>query len=174
LIAGLARLEGPEAVAKMIPLLPAELGRAVKLNSFLSGGWYPIEDYRLLHAAMQKVTGRGPDISYQVGKDATLEDFRGIYRILTFVLSPEFLMKRSGPLFNRYYDTGKLTILEAKRGMGRAHFTGCTGFNRALWEDTIGGTMGILEACGAKDVAWNRLEGGGDGDDHLLLTATWS
>jgi hypothetical protein len=159
------RLHGASALEAVKRLLPPTL--------LVSGNWYPIDQYKQLLAAALQVVGPGPTAIRTVSREATLDDFRGIYRVLTFVLSPEFLMKRAPGLFNRYYDTGKLAILEARDGLVRARYTECAAFNRLMWEDVVGGSVGVLEACGARDIQLHVLDGGGDGDAHLSLDATW-
>jgi hypothetical protein len=119
-----------------------------------------------------KATGRDVELIEALSRESTLEDFRGIYRLLAFALSPEFLMRRSGGLFSRYYDTGTLTVTVAKKGYGEAQFRGCVGFDRILWADVISGTCAILEVCGAKDIQRRITRGGGDEPD-LDLVAEW-
>ena len=109
----------------------------------------------------------------ELSREATRDDFRGIYRLLTFVLSPEFLMRRSPGIFGRYYDTGTLVVPEARAGRCRAIYSGCEGFDRVLWEDVIAGSSAILEVCGAKEIRATRVRGGGDGDTELEVLAEW-
>jgi hypothetical protein len=94
------------------------------------------------------VTGRDVELVRALSRDAMLHDFRGIYRLLTFVLSPAFIMRRSPPLFGRYYD-------------------------RVLWENVLGGATAVLEAGGAKDVRIKAVRGGGDGDQELDMIGEW-
>lgn len=174
LVGAAQRLCGAGVVDKMMPLLPEELIRPVKHNSFVSGGWYPLTHYRALHTAIARAAGRSAtDLARALGRDATMDDFRGIYRVLTFVLSPEFLMRRAPGLWNRYYDTGSLTVPVARHGYAEASFRGCIGFDRVLWEDAVGGAIGILEVCGAKEIAVHLRAGGGDGQEFLDAACTW-
>jgi hypothetical protein len=173
LLVAVKELCGEDTLTKMLGYLPEEVARAVRLNAYVSAGWYPLEQYRALHAAAARATGRGPELSRALGRASTLADFTGIYRMLTFVLSPEFLIRRSPGLWNRYYDTGTFEVLVAKSGYVETSHRGCTGFDRLLWEDVIGGAMGILEVCGAKDLHVEVRAGGYDGDDFLDATCTW-
>jgi hypothetical protein len=173
LIGALERLHGEPAVTRLVELLPATLANAVRFGKFVSGGWYPLSDYRLLHATAARAVGAGPGLSRAIGREATLDDFRGVYRVLTFVLSPEFLIRRSPALWNRYFSVGRLKIPEAKQGAARAEFTGCVGFDYNLWDGALGGCIGVLESCGARDVQITIVGGGSDHDDHLTANATW-
>jgi hypothetical protein len=173
LVAAAKRLCGPPVLDKMLPFLPEEIARAVKHSGFLTGGWYPLPHYRALHAAIARASGRGLELARALGRDATMDDFSGVYRVLTFVLSPEFLIRRAPGIWNRYYDTGSLTVPVARKGYAEAEFRGCRGFDRVLWEDAVGGSIGILEACGAKEIHVHIRDGGGDGQDFLDAVCAW-
>jgi hypothetical protein len=153
--------------------LPDRLAQAVRSQPFYATAWYPLADYRALHAALQRSSGRGPELARELGRLAALDDFNGIYRVLLSILSPEFFFKRSPVIFNRYFETGALDVTRAEQGVVDARFSGCAGFDRNIWEDALGGCISALEACGAKGVQLTVHAGGGDGDDHLCGTATW-
>lgn len=172
ILAATERLHGKDGLAKLTAALPKELEKSLHYSAIVTSGWYPIEGYQALLAAVSRALGGTPAVR-EVGRDAALQDFRGIYKVLTFVLSPQFVIKRSPGLFNRYYDTGKLEIPEARAGWCKARFTGCAKFDPNMWEDAVAGAAGVLEACGGKDIEVAFLEGGGD-KDHLTITASWS
>lgn len=160
-------------VDKMLPLLPTQVAPAVEHDSFISAGWYPLVHYRAIFGAAMQATGRDIDLVRELGRFSTQQDFRGIYRLLTFVLSPEFLMRRSPGIFGRYYDTGSLTVEVPRDGVCEAQYRDCVGFDRVLWEDVIAGSSTILEVCGAREIKVTRVRGGGDGDDELHCIAEW-
>jgi hypothetical protein len=164
----------PGATGKMLSRLDEDTAEAVRHDRFLTSGWYPVEQYKQVYTAAMQAVGRGPELGRELGRDATLNDFRGIYRLFTLVLSPEFLMKRAPPIFNRYYDTGKLELKTVQRGLAEARYSGCPGFDRLLWEDVIGGTIAILEVAGAREVRVECLEGGGDHDAECALRVRWT
>jgi hypothetical protein len=163
----------PGTRQKMVARLADPIAPAVEHESFLAAGWYPLVYLREIYGAALAVTGRELDLVRELSREATLEDFRGIYRFLTFVLSPEFLIRRAPGLFSRYYDTGSLSVPEARPGHCRAVFIGCRDFDLVLWEDVIAGACAILEACGAKDIRTTRVRGGDDGDTELELIGEW-
>lgn len=173
ILSGVDRLCPPGTVDKMLGLLPPELANKVKHQGFVSAGWYPLSDYRAILDAVMQASGGGIDIIRQISRQATRDDFRGIYRLLTFVLSPEFVIKRAGGVFSRYYDTGTLTIPVARDGYVEANFRSCVGFNHVMWQDATAGAMAILEVCGAKDLRVTAVRGGGDGDVDYDLVAEW-
>jgi hypothetical protein len=172
LIGASRRLLGPATLDKMVKILPPELGDRVHNNAFVTGGWYPLSDFRLLHGAALTATGRGPELTRALSRDCAVDDFRGIFRVLTFVLTPEWIMRRTPTIWSRYFDTGVVTV-EARPHYARAHFVEASGFDHVLWQDVIGGSAGVLEVCGAKELKMTVESGGGDGDNHLALAAEW-
>jgi hypothetical protein len=167
------RLHGAETVEKMIALLPPELARLMRTGGFVTAGWYPLATLRELYRTAQRATGRGVELARDIGRESTADDFRGIYRVLTFVLSPSFVLKRSPAVFSRYFDTGRMEMIEARDGHARARFEGCAGFDHNMWVGLVGGCAAVLEACGGKEVVITIVDGGGEADEHLTITATW-
>lgn len=158
---------------KIVALLPDQIAPAVEHESFLAAGWYPLAHLRSIFGAVMQATGRELDVVRALSRDATLDDFRGVYRLLAFVLSPEFLMRRSPSVFGRYYDTGTLTVPVARAGYCEAQYRGCVGFDRVLWADAIAGSGAVLEVCGAKQLQFRVVRGGGDGDVDCDVIAEW-
>jgi hypothetical protein len=173
LLTAVNHLYGSDTYLLMINETHAELQRAVRNNAILPSGWYPLWYYRELHRATQVVTKGGPEIARAIGRQATHDDFRGVYRVLTFILSPQSLIRRAPGIFNRYYDTGRLEVPRAIHGSAHARFSGCAGFNRDLWEDTVGGCTGVLEVCGGRNVEIKLISGGQDNDDGCEFEAVW-
>lgn len=171
LVIACQRLLGQSVVDKMVSLLPNDLARQVQSNSFITGHWYPLSDYRTLHGVAQTASGRGIELARAIGYEAARDDFRGIYRVLTFVLSPEFVIKRTPSIWSRYYDVGEVSV-EASAGRAHGHFRSAAGFDRVLWQDVMGGIGGILEACGGKGAEVQLVSGGGD-EDHLEIEVRW-
>jgi hypothetical protein len=172
-LGAIRRTCAPDTIDKMLPLLPADVADAVRHDRYLVAGWYPLAHYRALFAAAMSATGQMLPLVRGLSRDAMLHDLRGIYRLLTFVLSPAFIMRRSPSLFSRYYDTGSLAVPVARAGYCEAHYRGCTGFDRVLWENAIGGASAVLEACGAKGLVVKAARGGGDGDSELDMICEW-
>jgi hypothetical protein len=172
MMGSLRRLEGDDMVRRVVELLPAELAKTARAELFLTQTWYPIADYELVLRAMMSAKGADLDFIRTLSREAVLNDFRGIYRVLTFVMSPEFVMKRGPLLFGRYFDTGKLEV-QASPGLAVAKYTGCKGFDLLLWQDTLAGSAAVLEACGAKNLETKFITGGRDRDDSCTVHFTW-
>jgi hypothetical protein len=173
LIAAVDRICPPGTRQKMIPLLPDQIAPAVEHGSFLAAGWYPLAHMRALFGAVMEATGRDLEVVRELSREATRDDFRGIYRLLTFVLSPEFLMRRGPAIFGRYYDTGTLVVPIARSGYCEAQYRGCVGFDSVLWADLNAGSLAVLEVCGAKELKYTIVRGGGDGDEECDVVGEW-
>jgi hypothetical protein len=169
-IAALRRQHGEATADKVIALLPVELGRRMQRDNIVTGHWYPLAELQLVQQAMMRVVGRGPEVIREIARESTLEDFRGLYQVLTFMLTPQFIIKRTPGIWKRYYDGGVVSV-SAQPGSGEARFSACVGFDEAMWQGVIGGTSGVLEACGAKGLAIEILDGGSG--DHMAIRATW-
>jgi hypothetical protein len=166
-------LRGENALVDTIALLPPDLGDALHYGAIVTGGWYPIEWYRLLHAAAQKATGEGPELSRLIAHDALEWDFRHLHKFVRFALSPETLMRLGVYVIRFYYTFGKMDVVETTNGFGRARFSEFVGFDRNLWVDILGGIEAVLELAGAKEVELGVTSGGGDGDTSMAAEARW-
>lgn len=169
----LDRVHGYAIVARTLEGLAPEVRDPLKYGKIVPGGWYPLEWYRLLHASAQQATARGPELSRDLARSSMHDDFSGIYRLITFVIAPQTLIKKAPQIMKLYYSHGNVEIPRAQAGMARAVFTDCQGFDKNLWEDAIGSCVGVLEACRAKEVRTEIVEGGQDGDEGLVLDARW-
>jgi hypothetical protein len=167
------RICPPGTRHKMLAILPDQIVPAVEHDSFIIAGWYPLAHLRAIFAAAMQATGRDLALVRDLSREGTKDDFRGIYRLLTFVLSPEFIMRRGPSVFARYYDTGTLTVPVARAGYAEAHYRGCAGFDRILWEDVNAGAAAVLEVCGAKELRYEIARGGGDGDEDCDAVCEW-
>jgi hypothetical protein len=173
ILKSLEALYGAETYRETVAALGGELGERVRMGALLSGGWYPLAWYRELHATAQMVTGRRADLARELSRAATLADFRGVYRLLTFVLSPRAILRKAPSVWNRYYDRGKVEIGEAGDTFTVVRVSDCEGFDLSLWEDVTGGCLGVTEACGGKDVRATLLGGGRDGDPGMQVELRW-
>ena len=170
----LERLRGKDQVEATLAALPSEIERAIRLGEIVVNGWYPVAWYREMHASMNKVCREpGYDLSRRLGRESAIAEFRGIYRLLLRVLSPEALVAQAAKLFGMYYEGGEVEMIEADKGFGVVDFREWHGFDRALWTDVAGGIEGLLIARRAVDVRPRVLRGGGS-DGSFRVEYRWS
>jgi hypothetical protein len=164
-----------EATARrVLEALPDELARALRDHLIVSSRWYPIHWYRDLHAATRAVTRSGPALARRIGRESTVMDMNGVYRVFLRVLSPHTILSLAGRVFSTYYRYGKMSTTEMRDGFARVEIHGAIDFDEAIWLDVLGGSEGTLELCGAKNLRVHILEGGRDGDDHLVVRVHWT
>lgn len=151
------------------------LGDGLRTNSLLSNGWYPVAWYRDLHATIAAVTAEGDALASEVGRVGLRRDVNAIYRALFRLLSTTTLLAQSDrivKMFVRGPSVGYRT-LETRPGYVLARWDGMFGFDRRIWRDFVGTGIGALEVCGGKDVKSRPVEGGDDGDDYMVVEATF-
>jgi hypothetical protein len=157
----LAKLHGEEATDKVVAALQPDLKDLVTSGQILASSWYPLDWLKHMYAVARRVIGPRPDFARHLGRTIVLQDLTGVYRIFLLVISPEYLFSKAPLVFNSYYDTGKLEVLETRKGFAQARFSGCRGFDRNIWQGLIGGCEGALIAAGGKDPVYEVLRGGG-------------
>jgi hypothetical protein len=172
LLVGVERLRGLEAVTRVRAMLPSHLRDALDRNEVINVGWYPLSWYVELHATIREATGEGPSLAFELGHFGTAEDFKGIYRLLRFVLSPQSLIQRAPAVFGRYRRPGTLTITSAGSGFATAKLEHCHGYDASVWQEIAGGCAAVLEACGAKSV--RAVLTADDATGSAVLDTRWS
>ncbi len=167
-------LKGEEARAKAHELMVPEARDAFRYGALLASSWYPIEWYRDMFRAFRTVTGEGLELVREIGQRSVRHDMSSIYkRIFVKVISPETLLGISARLFNNYYDTGTLEVVESKQGYARIALRGCVGWDQNMFTEIIGSTQAFLEVAGATNIRSHLLSGGQDGDTGMEAHAFW-
>lgn len=161
-------LFGEAKVEQALSTLSPDDGETIRYR-VVQTGWYPIGLYRALWGALLGTIGGGYETARAIGAGAIRRDVTGVYRMVFKVLSPETVLSLSGRFFNYYYDTGKLEIRDRKHGAARAVYEGCSGFDRAMWEELVGSSLEMIRLGGGKNVRVNVERGGGDGSGCVML-----
>jgi hypothetical protein len=154
--------------------MPAGLRNAIAYGEIVAPGWYTIEWYKELLAALIETSPRRRNLAMEIGGMAAKADLSGVYRLLTKVLSPETLFSGAARLFGNYYDTGTVRVIAARPGHAEASWEACTGFDQNMWDEIRGSCMTILELGGARHVRIHTLGGGREGDDFMQARGYWS
>lgn len=170
----LRTLRGEVVAANLLKELRGACGEGMRLGTLLASGWYPYSWYRELLDATRRVTGEGDAITTAVSREGVRRDVNGVYRVVFRLLSPATLLSQGGKAIRMYYDRGELRFLESRPGYVRARYDGFTGFDRVAWLDVRAGSEQLLEMSGARQTQVKPLTGGGDGDDHMEMEATWT
>jgi hypothetical protein len=88
--------------------------REVLRGVILAGGWYPIGVVnRTVSAVLGLTGGRAEDDEMrQLAAYIADSDLGSVYKMVLRLGSPDFLLRRTDSLWNRYFDVGKLTPTE--------------------------------------------------------------
>jgi hypothetical protein len=173
-VSTLRSLHGSEATERTLDGLPSEVRIALREGLVVASSWYPLAWHRAMHASAQRACNASPELARAIGYHGTQADFRGVYRFVASLIAPDRLLRTSPRVWSNYFDGGKVTIEEQERGKSQTTFSECYGFDRSLWENTIGGSLAVLDITGARNVKTRILRGGGDGDDLLELELLWT
>jgi hypothetical protein len=169
------RLRGVEAYSRTVDRLPPEIADSLRMHAFVTGSWYPCEWLNLILLAAREECGEGIELTRAIAREAVKDDFRsGVHRLVTLAASPEWILKWAPKIVGYYYDCGRLVVEEAVVGRAMGRFEGFTGFTSDLWEQVIGGSLGVMEHAGAKGLTSKALAGGGDGDAHMTFALRWT
>jgi hypothetical protein len=121
------RYHGEDALKAIMAELSAE-DAAVFGGLVIHGGWYPVGAWNRAVRALVEGYYEDPDDGMRkLSGYISNADLNSVYRMVLRFGSPEFLVKRTTSLWNRYFDTGRFTademgpkhwrlVLEAPRG----------------------------------------------------------
>lgn len=162
-----------EAFMEAVSALDVSVARLIESNTIQPREWYPIASFRTVHAGLRAISGGLTEARY-VGLQSSQSDLTtGIFRTLTKVASPGFLMERAAMFFRFYVQHGQLSIRELRANELEVSFRDCRGFDAAIFQDLIGGVEGSLTAAGGTEIELQHLSGGGDDDTHLEVRLRW-
>jgi hypothetical protein len=104
----------PDSVEEWLGNLP-ESSRTIFKNPIISMQWYPFFEGMIFPTEtigrmfyqnnMQKA-------SYEIGKFSAEKSLKGVYKIFVRIASTSFVLKRTSQIFNTYYDSTSIEILE--------------------------------------------------------------
>ncbi len=171
-VKALAEIRGEKVVEETLRRVSPELAEALQRGIVVPGGWYPVAWYGDLHDSAAAVTAEGMELAHEIGRVTTRLHFKGIYQIITYVLSPQSIVAHAQRAFSTFFDTGKVEIVEARANYVCANFKGCTGYTARLWEDMLGADEMLIELAGGKDARSRVLSGGGN-LPNMTIEHTW-
>jgi hypothetical protein len=155
-------------------MMPDALREAYRCGAILSGSWYPISWYREILRAYCNATGEGSDLIRTLGYQTAQSDLKRFHNwIVAKLVSPQTLLGLSARVFNSYFDTGEIKVLESQKGYVKVLYSGCIGWDRNVWSDLIGASTALLEMAGGKEVRVRVISGAGDEDTSAELAAFW-
>jgi len=142
----------PEQKERILAELDEDIKKIFNFTVFASQ-WYPLEHMVNLSLAIDKVMGKGDQaLLWELGYFSAVEAVKGIYKVFFKIGTPEFVIRRSAQLWNRYYDSGKMTAVLLKKNQVSLVLED---FDSPMHEHCLavqGWIQGVLELSGGKNV----------------------
>jgi hypothetical protein len=171
----LSELRGTDVCARAHALMQADVGKAYRDGLILAATWYPTGWYRDAFRAFRAATGEGLELPRAIGKRAVVHDMRGVHKqLLAKMVSPQMLLEMGQRVFHTYYDTGRLDVLESRKGYAKVRLTGCVGWDANMWSELCGSCEAQLEIAGARHIRFRTVSGAGETDTDSEFEARWA
>jgi hypothetical protein len=139
------RMRGVGACERVIANTHGELGDALRHGGILTSAWYPIAWHDAFLRAVEETFPEEPRVIRTLSADAVKSDFSTLFKLLRLVASPAFALTNATRVMSRYYDGGRITVVEARDGYIHYRFDAYEGFTPRIWEDVVGGMEGVLD-----------------------------
>lgn len=164
----LERRGGPALRDRVLARVQGEAGEALRTGAVLSGGWYPTEwyDALLLGVEQEHPTERG--VVQSLAREAVTHDLKTLFKLLSFVVSPESALTNATKIMARYWDGGRVSVREAREGRVHFVFEGYEGFTPRLWEDLQGGMEAVLDMLGVEREPFEARRGAAPGSHEVI------
>ncbi|GAB4196112.1 MAG: hypothetical protein OHK0013_02980 [Sandaracinaceae bacterium] len=148
LLSAIERVHGEELRARVTAAVPGEAGDALRLGGVVTGGWYPIAWHDALLAATEGcLPGRRLAIR-ELTYAAVKHDFQTLFKVVSLVASPSFALTNSSKVMARYYEGGRVSVVESRDEYVHLRFDDYFGFTPRLWDDVHGGLEAIVDLMG--------------------------
>lgn len=148
ILATVARVHGAPMRERVAAAVEGEAGEALRNGAIVSSGWYPVAWHDAALRAIEACFPAQRAIVREMAYESVKNDFRTLFKVVSLVASPGFALTNATKVMARYYDGGRLTVVEAREGLVHFRFDDYVGFTPRLWEDVHGGMEGIIDLMG--------------------------
>jgi uncharacterized protein (TIGR02265 family) len=164
---------GQAAVARILEALP-EADRATLEHGVLASRWYPMDLFlHFMQEVQRQLAAQEPDVLGRMGRASCDYGMTTVYKIFFKVGSPEFVISRAASVFSRYYDTGKIRIVESGPRRAVVELGGLEGGAPQFCERIFGWMQRILELAGARKLRPSHTACVHRGDATCRFEASW-
>lgn len=150
ILAAVGRMHGEPARAAVRDAVRGEAGEAVRLGAVVSGGWYPVAWHDAVLVAVEETFPTRRFAIRELTYESVKNDFQTIFKVVSLVASPSFAMTNASKVMARYYDGGRVTVVEAREGFLHIRFDDYFGFTPRVWDDVHGGLEAIIDLMGVE------------------------
>lgn len=148
ILATIARVHGEPVRERVAATVDGEAGEALRNGAIVSSGWYPVAWHDATLRAIEACFPSRRTIVRELAYASVKNDFQTLFKVVSLVASPGFALTNATKVMARYYDGGRLTVVEARDGFVHLRFDDYLGFTPRLWEDVYGGMEGIIDLMG--------------------------
>lgn len=137
---------GDEAAERIVAGVGGEIGAQLRKQRIAITDWYPVSAYDALLASIERELPGVEAAIRELSRAQVVDDLSGLFRALTFVVSPDFALVNASRAAALYWDGGRVSVVRADAETLHFRFSGYDGFTRRCWEDFAGGVEGVMEA----------------------------
>lgn len=142
------RVHGEPVRARVLASIAGEGGEALRLGAVVSSGWYPVAWHDATLRAIEETFPAQRHVVRELAYEAVKNDFQTLFKVVSLVASPNFALANATKVMARYYDGGRVSVIEAREGFVHFRFDEYYGFTPRVWEDVHGGLAGIIDLMG--------------------------
>lgn len=164
----LGRRHGASVEERVRARIAGPGGAALRDGAIVSNGWYDASWYDALLAAIEAEVPE-PRVCRELSRAAVFEDFSTLFRVISFIVSPNSALTNATRVLTRYVDGGNIRVVDARDGHIHFAFDEFHGYTRRMWDDFLGGVEAIVELMRVERLPTRVLRGGGDGDSHFEI-----
>jgi hypothetical protein len=154
-------------------LLPRHLHRYLDQRILVSS-WYPEEDQLELLRAVSFLLPGSPDPWMVMGQTAARGDLKEMYRHIVCAGNIAETVRAASTLWQRFHDTGELTIAVEEPGRGLATVRGYEAASREMCRLIGGYVSEAFASAGARDVKTIKLGCALDGSPACTWRMAWT
>jgi hypothetical protein len=144
----LERRGGKALLERVLARVPGDVGTALRTGEVVTGGWYPAAWYDALLSAVEAEYPTDRTAIRTLTREAVTDDFKTIFKIISLVVSPNAALRNGVKVMARYWEGGRVDLLEAHEGYVRFVFDDYYGFTPRMWDDVLGGIEAVVDMMG--------------------------
>lgn len=141
---------GAQAWTNVVDMLP-DADRDVLRGVLISGGWYPVGTWNRLLEGYLPEHHATPDVGMaELSQYIANADLNSVYKLVIKLGSPEFLLRRTQSLWNRYFDSGLMSPVEVAARRWAISLDAPRGIDEAPHRYTCAAGVGAWITAGLK------------------------
>jgi hypothetical protein len=131
--------------------LSDEVRQVLYSDQLLPGDWIEVAAGLEQVMVFDRVVGTGDgEIAKKLVRDVAQRHFKGLYRVLFMVASPESVLEKGSRLWTRYYDRGESSLVIHEPGHATSRIHGCPDLPLGHEVLVTPYQEELLRQCGAK------------------------